>query len=57
MYLGIPQMLYLILLLLGVGLAIGNHGKPKTGNENVWISIIGSGLVLALLFWGGFFSK
>jgi LPXTG-motif cell wall-anchored protein len=57
MYLGIPQAIYLGLFLIELGLAIANNGKPKTGNESIWISLISSGLVLALLFWGGFFSK
>jgi LPXTG-motif cell wall-anchored protein len=57
MYLGIPQILYLGLTLVGLGLIIEKHGKPKTGNENAWVSVITVILVLGLLFWGGFFTK
>lgn len=51
----LPQLIYLGLSLLGLGIAIEQHGKPKKGNENFWITFITWILTLGLLYWGGFF--
>lgn len=52
-----PQMIYLALVLIGVGVSMAQHGKPKTGNHHLGASIIGYGIVMGLLYWGGFFSQ
>jgi LPXTG-motif cell wall-anchored protein len=52
---GWPQILWIVLAALGVGIAIANHGKPKTGRENAWSTIIATALAWALLSAGGFF--
>lgn len=37
-------------------IAIGaNHGKPQTGNYNVYIAAGVTAVVFAILIWGGFF--
>ena len=56
MYFGIPQILVLMLYLLSVGISIANHGKPKQGTESAVISAIAATIILALLYWGGFFT-
>ena len=53
--LGAPQIIYLILLFLGVGAEAVKHGQPKKGNHNVWVALTGAGLVMALHYWGGFY--
>jgi len=55
MYLGTPQIIYLIILTLGLGIQIANHGKPRS-NENAVAGLISSIIVLGLLYWGGFFT-
>ena len=50
-----PQIIYLILTGIGMLRAANRHGKPKTGNENLWADIVATIIVLFLLFWGGFF--
>ena len=53
---GVPQILYIALLALGVGVSLARHGQPKTGNESVWITLIGVSIQVGLLLWGGFFN-
>lgn len=56
MTLGLPQFIYLGLTLVAVGMEIARHGEPKKpGKHNAVASVIASGLILGLLYWGGFF--
>jgi hypothetical protein len=55
MYLGLPQIIYLAITILGLGYQIANHGKPRS-NENAIAALIATAISLALLYWGGFFS-
>lgn len=50
-----PQWTYLILNLIGIGLVISNHGKPRT-NENAYAWIISALIQFFILFKGGFFN-
>ncbi len=52
---GIPQLIFVGLQLIGVGVDIANHGKNKTGQYNGWASFIGTCILFAILYWGGFF--
>lgn len=53
--LGTPQLIYLSLLFIAVGHEAAMHGKPKSGNHSFWAAALGSGLALALQYWGGFY--
>ncbi len=55
--LGIPQLIYLGFAVYAVVSDAINHGKPKTGKQNVWTTIVAVLIVIVLLSWGGFFSK
>jgi LPXTG-motif cell wall-anchored protein len=46
----------IVLAAMSLGIDLQNHGKPKTGNNNFVISLIGTAITIALLWWGGFFS-
>lgn len=50
-----PQFTYLALIVFGLGITAQQHGKPKTGNESIWISLTTCVLALWLLYMGGFF--
>ena len=52
----VPQIVYLLLLALGLGITMEQHGKPKTGKHNFWVSLIAAALSFAIVWWGGFFN-
>jgi hypothetical protein len=54
MYFGVPQVIYLALIILGLGIAIAKHGQPRD-NYNGGVTFIAAIIELALLYWGGFF--
>jgi hypothetical protein len=47
---------YLILTFVSLGVSLGQHGQPKTGNHNFWASLIGTALCLWLVYNGGLFN-
>lgn len=51
-----PQIIYIIIVIIGLMIASYNHGKPKTGKYNLWDNIIAIALHIGLLYWGGFFN-
>jgi len=53
---GWPQITYIVLFCIGVGMELERHGKPKEGHYNVWSALLGGLFVLWLLYAGGFFS-
>lgn len=55
MRLGIWQIIYLCLMVMGVGLAIGKHGESK-GTYNGWVTLIATAIDITILALGGFFS-
>lgn len=52
---GIPQIIYLILIGIGLGASLVNHGQPKKGNDSFFITLLSSGVSIGLMIWGGFF--
>jgi len=50
---GAPQIIYIVLLALGVGIAWNNHGKATT--TNFWATLVSTAITVGLLIWGGFF--
>lgn len=53
--LGLPQIIYLTLVFIGLGITIEQHGKPKEGINNFWVTFIAQAFTIYLLAWGGFF--
>lgn len=51
-----PQITYIVLTTLGIGLVLAKHGQPRTEKYNVWWSLIGTAMVLPILYYGGFFT-
>lgn len=51
----IPAIILIVLFALSLGIGIAEHGKPKEGKNNFWISLVSTGIVFGLLYWGGFF--
>jgi hypothetical protein len=53
--LGLPQLIYLALSLVGLGIELAKHGEPKSGRHDALSSVIASGVIFGILWWGGFF--
>jgi len=51
-----PQIIYLVVSCLALGINIAKHGEPKNENYSAITSFIGAILTLALMYWGGFFT-
>lgn len=49
------RILYVGLLLMGLGVALAKHGEYKSGRHNFWVSLIGVAIDLLVLYGGGFF--
>jgi hypothetical protein len=52
----IPQMILIILWSISLGLAMSQHGKPKEGRNNCFITMCSFSIELGLLYCGGFFA-
>ena len=52
-----PQLTYLALIIFSLGITLEQHGKPKKGNESIWVSLTACALTLWLLYEGGFFNE
>lgn len=53
--LGIPQIIWIVLVIMGLGVEMAQHGKPRTGKHNFWTMLISFGLSIWILYAGGFF--
>lgn len=51
-----PQITYLGLLFLGLGIALSQHGQTKTEVKSFWLALISALMQFAILYYGGFFS-
>lgn len=47
----------ILIFLWGISLLLSAHlhGKPKHGNNNFFVDLIGTLIHIGLLWWGGFF--
>lgn len=53
---GWPQVAYIILAAMSVGVVISKHGKPDDGKFNAIFPLIRTTVVASLLYAGGFFA-
>lgn len=51
---GLPQYIFLGLAVFSLGIALEQHGKPRSPSS-FWVSLVSSAITLGLLWWGGFF--
>jgi hypothetical protein len=53
---GTPQII--LVTLLGISLLINayNHNRPRTGSYNIFYRLIDTGILIWILYAGGFFS-
>lgn len=52
---GIWQIIWIVLICLSLGISISEHGKPKTGNNSFWTSLVATIVNVFILYMGGFF--
>ncbi len=52
---GIPQIIILVIYMIGLGMSLANDGEVRMKKESFWLSLVSCGIMLALLWWGGFF--
>ena len=53
---GIPQVIVIGIMGLGLGVAAAKHDKPREGKHNVVMTLFALAVEGGLLYWGGFFS-
>lgn len=51
---GIPQICYIVIITLGLGISLAKHGEPQ-GDYNFFNTLIASFIQIGLLMLGGFF--
>ena len=52
---GAPQIIYLVLVAMGLVVDAGRDGKSEFVTHSFALSFIGKAIMAGLLFWGGFF--
>ncbi len=52
---GWPQITWIALAAMGVGISMVKHGQPREP-YSLWTSLIGTGIAVGLLYAGGFFA-
>jgi hypothetical protein len=55
LHIGIPQLIYVALWVIGIIYEGLKHGEPKEGEHNVWVYLVMFPIYIGLLYWGGFF--
>lgn len=50
----LPQIIFLALGFIGLGIDFAKHGKPKERKHNGWITLISLIITFLILWWGGF---
>ena len=51
-----PQIIMVILMSINLGIELINHGKTAPRTYNVVRELVADGLLIALLWWGGFWN-
>lgn len=51
----LPQIIYFILLIFGLGVSAAKHGEYKEKQNNFWNDLFITALSFGLMWWGGFF--
>lgn len=52
---GVPQICYIILITLGLGISLAKHGEPREDNYNFFATLLSASIQIGLLILGGFF--
>ena len=52
----IPQIIYLVIIILGTGINLAKHGEQKNDKYNIWTHLLSVVIILFILYKGGFFN-
>lgn len=52
-----PALIYLALVCVGLGVSATKNGQPRAGKHSFIGAVVGTGVILGLLYWGGFFAR
>jgi len=52
---GIWQIIYIVIVSLGLGVVASKHGERNTIRHNFWVSITVTVITIFILYMGGFF--
>lgn len=52
---GIPQIIMIIIMSMNVTINLVENGKPRDGKYSFFGTLFGTGINIAILWWGGFF--
>jgi hypothetical protein len=52
---GIPQIIFIILVGMSLLINLFNHDEPKNQRYNFFEAVFSNGIMVGLLIWGGFF--
>lgn len=51
-----PQIVYIVLASMSLGIHLVKHGEDRNKKYDFWGELIGSGIIISILYWGGFFN-
>ncbi len=51
-----PQLIYIALIFMSLGLELSKHGEEKKGKHNFWTKLIVMSGICFVLYMGGFFN-
>jgi hypothetical protein len=53
----VATIVLLVLLVLDLGINLGKHGEPKSGEYNFWITLLSVAIMLYLYYKAGLFNN
>lgn len=52
---GAPQIIYVVLIALSLGIHLARHGEPRNARFSIWSGLVNASASIGLVWWGGFF--
>jgi len=53
----IPQLIIIMLGMIGLGMNVAKHGEPKDSKYNGWSHLIATLIIWTVLYYGGFWHE